>query len=79
MASSTALPAGQLIALLLLAPPIGACIWRLMARGWAMGVGGGRISERARRWEAVEFRWLIVICYAIEVVMVIIAFAKGTI
>ncbi|MGH9474009.1 MAG: hypothetical protein ACRD13_05235 [Terriglobales bacterium] len=76
---SATLPTGQLIVFLLVGPPIGACIWRLMARGWAMGVQGGRVSDRVKRWERIEFRWLIVICYAIEVVMLIIAFAKGTI
>lgn len=79
MATSTALPAGQLIVLLLLVPPVGACVWRLMARGWAMTVQGGRASERVKRWERIEFRWLIVGLYAIGIVIVIVAFVKGTI
>ena len=45
-------------------PPLGACLWRLMSRGWAMTVQGGRVSERTRRRQRIEFWVLLCVMYA---------------
>jgi hypothetical protein len=53
-----ALPITQMIALDLLVPPIGTCIWWLMSRGWAGLVQGGTISGRTKKRQKWEF-WVV--------------------
>jgi hypothetical protein len=52
------LPLGQIIALDILVPPIGTCLWWLMARGWAASVQGGNVSETTKKREKWGF-WLV--------------------
>jgi len=54
-------------------PPVGAAIWWLMSRGWAMTVQGGTVSERTRRRQKTEFWVLLLIVYAMYFVMMIYA------
>jgi hypothetical protein len=54
----TPLPLSQQIFLDLVAPPLGTCIWWLMARGWAGFVQAGRVSDRTQRRQRWEF-WAI--------------------
>jgi hypothetical protein len=49
-----ALPISEQILLDLFFPPVGACIWWLMARGWAVTVQGGPPSETTKKLQ----RWL---------------------
>ncbi len=60
---SNALPTGQLIALVLLTPPIITCIWWLMARGWAGMVQGASVSEATKKRQRWEFWALLVATY----------------
>ncbi len=53
-----ALPISQMILLDLIAPPIGAIIWRLMAGGWAGVAQGDEVSEETRGRQWAEF-WAI--------------------
>jgi hypothetical protein len=54
-----ALPIQQQILVDLIAPPVGALLWRLMARGWA-GARAEDASEEARRRRSNEF-WVVLI------------------
>ena len=58
-------PLYEQIAIFALAPPIGACLWRLMSRGWAMGVQGGKVSDRTKRRQGIEFWALLAVAYAL--------------
>jgi hypothetical protein len=44
------LPIGQQLALFLLLPLVGACLWWLFSRGAANMLEGGNASERTRGW-----------------------------
>jgi hypothetical protein len=57
----TASPLWQRILFFLFAPPIMAILIRLMSRGWAMTVQGGKISETTEKRQRLEF-W-IVLCF----------------
>jgi hypothetical protein len=60
-----ALPLSQIVALDVLVPPIGTCLWWLMARGWAMSVQGGNVSETTKKREKREFWLALVIAYVL--------------
>jgi hypothetical protein len=57
------LPIGQLILLDVLVPPIGTCIWWLMARGWAGIVQLGSPSDSTRKRQKWEFFVILVTAY----------------
>ncbi len=54
------LPIGRVILLDILVPPIGTCLWWIMARGWASLVQLGKPSETTKRRQKWEF-WAILI------------------
>jgi hypothetical protein len=58
-----AIPLGQMILLDILVPPIGACLWWLMVRGWAGFVQLGRPSETTTRRQRWEFWALLIAAY----------------
>jgi hypothetical protein len=53
----------QMIALDLLVPPIGTCIWWLMSRGWAGLVQGGTVSDKTKKRQKWEFLIILVLAY----------------
>jgi hypothetical protein len=58
-----ALPIGQMILLDIVVPPIGTCVWWLMARGWAGLVQLGRPSETTKRRQKWEFLAILIAAY----------------
>jgi hypothetical protein len=57
------LPIGQMIALDIVGPPIGTCIWWLIARGWAGAVQGQSVSRTTRKRQKWEFWVILVVAY----------------
>lgn len=45
----------QQVLMIILVPPIAAVAWAAFSRGWANTVQGGKISERTRKRQKVEF------------------------
>jgi hypothetical protein len=70
------LPASDIAVLVVVFPPIMACLTWLLARGWAMGVQGGTVSERTKRRQRLEFWGLLVAMYLMEVALLVYAAAK---
>ena len=60
---SSALPLGAQIALFLLLPPIGSCLWWLFSRVTATVFQGGTVSERTKKREKVGFFVVLVAAY----------------
>jgi hypothetical protein len=56
-------PIGEQILVDLLVPPIGACFWWAMARGWAMTVQSGNVSEATRKRQRREFLIIMALVY----------------
>jgi hypothetical protein len=56
------------ILLLILFPPIGALLWWLMSRGWAISIQGTDISERTKKRQRRTLFILLIIAYLCEVV-----------
>jgi cytochrome b561 len=56
-----AYPIDQQLLYDLLFPPIGTCLWWLMARGWARAVQGGKPSETTKKRQKWEF-WVVLVC-----------------
>jgi hypothetical protein len=52
---SPALPLGEQLALFVLMPPIGSCLWWLFSRGTAMALQGGQVSDRTKSREKIGF------------------------
>jgi hypothetical protein len=52
------LPLSTQVLLDLIGPPIGAGLWWLLSRGWAVTVQRGEISERTRRRQVYGF-WVV--------------------
>lgn len=66
-------PLWQQILFFLLAPPIMAFLIRLISRGWARTVQGGRVSEKTATRQRIEF-W-VVLCFMY--VMLLCIFVYG--
>jgi hypothetical protein len=47
----------------LFGPPIMAVIFRFMARGWAMTLQGGTVSERTKKRQQIEFWGMLIAMY----------------
>ena len=60
---SSALPLGEQIALFLLLPPIGSCLWWLFSRATATVFQGGTVSERTKKREKIGFFVVLVAAY----------------
>lgn len=53
-----AAPIGEQLLTFSLGPPIMACLWWIMSRGWASTVQGGRVSDRTKQRQKLEF-WIL--------------------
>ena len=62
---SGAIPIGEMILLDVLIPPIGTCVWWLMARGWAGLVQLGQVSDKTKRRQRIEFLSILVAAYIV--------------
>jgi hypothetical protein len=60
-----ALPLLNQVLLDLLVPPIGACLWWLVSRGWAHSVQGTTISEKTRKRQRFGFWLALALAYII--------------
>jgi hypothetical protein len=56
--NASQVPIGRIMILDILIPPIGTCLWWLMARGWAGFVQLGNISDATKRRQRWEF-WIV--------------------
>lgn len=72
--SNTGYPLWFQLAWVIVAPPIGVCLWWLMSRGWATMVQTGAVSERTKRRQRIEFWALLIGTYVLATV--IFAYAK---
>jgi hypothetical protein len=63
MALAGALPVWQQILLDLFVPPIGAVVWWLCSRGWALTIQGSAVSEQTRKREKRGAIILLAIAY----------------
>ena len=48
----------ELLMMLLLGPPIMACLWWLASRGLGAAVQGGTVSQKTKRHQKIEF-WVL--------------------
>jgi hypothetical protein len=55
-----AAPLGEQLAILIVGPPVMACLIWLGRRGWARTVQGGKASERTKVRQKIEF-WMVLI------------------
>jgi hypothetical protein len=58
-------PLWEQVAIVLLGPPVMACAWWLLSRGWARAVQVGMASERTKRRQKFEFWGLLIIMYMV--------------
>jgi hypothetical protein len=59
------IPISQMILLDIVIPPIGTCMWWLMARGWAGFVQLGRVSDTTQKRQRWEFWVILAAAYVI--------------
>jgi uncharacterized membrane protein HdeD (DUF308 family) len=69
-------PAWERIAIFLLGPPILTVIWAIKARGWALFVQGGAISDRTKKRQRWEFWALLAALYAMMLGVAVYAYFK---
>lgn len=62
-------PMWQRILVLLFAPPIIGCLFRLMAGGWAQTVQGSNVSSETKKRQRFEF-WLLISALYLGEVMI---------
>jgi hypothetical protein len=72
-----ALPLGQLIALDLFFPPVGAAFWWAMSRGVASVFQGGDVSERSRKYLNRSFWFILAAAYLLMFGITIFAYFKA--
>lgn len=58
-----AAPLWEQVMILVLGPPIMACLFWLKARGWANNVQGGSVGERTKNRQKLEFWVLMAVMY----------------
>ena len=63
MHRSGAAPLGEQVLILVIGPPVMACLVWLLSRGWASTVQGGLPSERTKRRQKVQFWVVLVVLY----------------
>lgn len=61
----------QSIALLLFFPPLGALVWWLLSRGWALTAQGDQVRDQTRKRQKWLFWILLVAAYIVEIVAVL--------
>ena len=74
--SSNLTPLWEQIAIVLIGPPVMACAWWVLSRGWAKIVQGGMTSEKTKRRQKVEFWGLLIAMYAVTLGMTLYAWLK---
>ncbi len=74
MIRPAALPFYQQILYDIFLPPVGAGIWWLMSRGWAISVQGGTVSETTKRRQGTMFWVLLIFVYAVGITMTFYAY-----
>ena len=57
----------EFLAVLIFFPPIGACTWWVLGRGWSLVMHGGAVPDDVRRWQRVGFWIILVAAYVIGV------------
>ena len=71
-----AAPLWEQTLIFVLGPPIGACLWWIMSRGWASSVQGGNVSEQTKRRQKKEF-WVVLLgCYLIATLEILYAWLR---
>jgi hypothetical protein len=73
---SSLTPIWEQIAIVLIGPPVMACAWWILSRGWARIVQGGTTSEKTKRRQKVEFWGLLIAMYAVTLGMTLYANMK---
>lgn len=68
---SGSLPLAEQIFLDLVCPPIGACCWWLLSRGWGTTVQGGKVSERTRARQVRGFWWVMGVSYLVMIAITV--------
>jgi hypothetical protein len=69
-------PLWEQIAIVFLGPPVMACAWLLLSRGWAMAVQGGAASGKTKRRQRIEFWVLLAAMYVVTIGMALYAWLK---
>jgi hypothetical protein len=65
MSRPGASPLWEQLVIGILGPPIMAILFRFRARGWAMMVQGGTVSEKTKDRQRIEFWVVLILCYVI--------------
>ena len=69
-------PLWEQLVIVILGPPIMACAWRVLSRGWGRAVQGGVISEKTKRRQKIEFWVLLIAMYVMSLGMTFYAVYK---
>jgi hypothetical protein len=65
MSRPGAAPLWEQLAIGIFGPPIMAILFRFMARGWAMTVQGGTVSQKTDKRQRIEFWGMLALLYLI--------------
>jgi len=71
-----AAPLWEQIVIVIFGPPIMACAWWVVSRGWAKTVRGGVASERTKHRQKIEFWGLLIVMYGVTLGMTLYAWLK---
>lgn len=71
-----AAPLWEQLVILILGPPIMTILWWLAARGWALAVQAGSVSERTRKRQKMEIGGVLILFYLIGFSMALYAWLK---
>ena len=74
--NSSPTPLWEQIAIVFLGPPIMACVWWVISRGWAKTVQGGIASEKTKRRQKIEFGVLLIAMYVVTLGMALYAWLQ---
>jgi hypothetical protein len=69
-------PLWEQIAIVILGPPIMACAWWALSRGWAKTVHGGVVSLKTQRPQKLEFWGLLLLMYFVTLGMTFYVWLK---
>ncbi len=67
MIRAGSLPLANQILIDLIGPPVGACCWWLLSRGWGATVQGGKVSEQTRVRQVHGFWWVMAVSYVVMI------------
>jgi hypothetical protein len=57
----------------ILIPPVMACAWWILSRGWAKGIQGPQVSDRTKKREKLGFWVLLILLYIVSFGMLVYA------